>query len=67
MKVEKINANTYNKFCYSLDLRIGHLVATIKTSPNGERAAFYDRNGTQVATYDERKGHGLIYWSRISE
>lgn len=53
-----LNANSYNDFtCKIRNMMVD--VATVKAA--GTRYKIYDHNNNVVATYDERKNHGLVY------
>lgn len=52
-----VKAGSYNDFCYKLrNLFVD--VETVKVA--GPRSKFYDHFGNLVATYDERKDHGIV-------
>ena len=57
MKYIRIEAGTYNAFCYKLD-KLGYSISKIEQA--GSRYKMYDDRNNLVATYDERKNHGLI-------
>lgn len=54
----KVEAGTFNFFCSKLRSMMID-VETVKSA--GCRSKFWDHQGNVVATYDERKGHGLVY------
>lgn len=53
-----IKANSFNDFTFKIS-RMMIDTDTVKTA--GPRSKFYDHAGNLVATYDERKGHGLVH------
>lgn len=54
-----VKANSYNDFCYKLRSMYIYDV-TVKSA--GCRYKLYDNiSGNIVASYDERKDHGLVY------
>lgn len=53
-----VPANSYNDFCFKIS-RMMIDVVTVKTG--GPRYKIYDGSENLVATYDERKDHGIVY------
>lgn len=54
-----VKANSYNDFCYKLR---SMYIWDVKVKCNGCRYKLYDNiSGKIVASYDERKDHGLVY------
>ena len=54
----KVPAGSYNDFCWKLSKM---MIDVESTRSAHSRAKFYDHEGNQVAYYDERKDHGLVY------
>ena len=54
-----VKANSYNDFCYKLR---SMYIWDVTVKSGGCRYKYYDNiSGKIVASYDERKDHGLVY------
>ena len=54
-----VNANSYNDFCHKLK---SMCIFDVTVKNVGSRYKLYDNiSGKIVASYDERKDHGLVY------